>query len=120
MVGGSGDAEHNTSLHSPASSAHGSMPWLCRLLLLLELKCHRSGTRLAILELSCGLGTMVSLCHHPGLLKIHDDKPCCPECLPVVGQRTMKPDKLCREMCPWWIDAFPLLEVREAPAIAYF
>jgi hypothetical protein len=83
MVSGAGDAEHSTSLYSSASSPYSFLPWLCSLRLL-ELKCHRSGTGLAVLELSCSLGKMVVLCHNPGLLKIHHDKPCCSKCLPIV------------------------------------
>jgi|RhiMetdeSRZDD1v2_1073273.scaffolds.fasta_scaffold52001_6 hypothetical protein len=83
MVSRSGNAEHSTSLHCSASSPYSFLPWLCSLRLL-ELKCHRSGTGLAILELSCSLGKMVALCRNPGLLKIHHDKPCRLECLPVV------------------------------------
>ena len=77
MVGGSSDAEYSTSFHCLASSADGSMPWLCSLLRLLELKCHRSGTGLAILELACVLGKMVSVLRNPRFLEIHDNKPCC-------------------------------------------
>src|SRR5215510_8123233 len=60
---------------------------------------------------------MVAVCRKSGFLKIHHDKPCRLECLPVVGQGTMKPDELRREMCPGGINAFPWLEVREIPAI---
>ena len=112
-----GDTEHSTRLHSFASSAYGSLPWLCSLLLLQQLKCHRSGTRLTILELLWGLGKMIPLCCNPGFLKIHHGKPCYPECFPVVRQRTMKPDKLRGEMRPRRIDTFPRLKVREAPVI---
>src|SRR5712691_9948840 len=87
------------------------------MLRLQQLKCHRRGTGLAVLELSFSLGKMVSLCRNPGFLKVHHAKPCRHECLPVVRQRTMKPDELRGEMCPWRIDTFPLLEVREIPAI---
>src|SRR5215471_21674043 len=116
MVSRSGDAEHSTRLQSFASSAYGSLPWLCSLRLL-ELKCHRSGTGLAVLELSFRLGKMVAVCRNSGFLKIHHDKPCCPECLPVVRQRTMKPDELRREVCPGGINTFLGLEVRDIPAI---
>src|ERR1043166_10143602 len=111
MVGWSGDAEHSTRLHRLASSPYGSLPWLCRMLRLQQLKCHRRGTGLAVLELSFSLGKMIAVCRNPGLLKVHHAKPCRHECLPVVRQRTMKPDKLRGEVCPWWINAFPLLEV---------
>src|SRR5262249_54357329 len=77
MVGGSGNAEYSTNLHRSASSAYSFLPWLYILLLLLELKCHRSGTRLAILELACVLGKMVSVLRNPRFLEIHDNKPCC-------------------------------------------
>src|SRR5215471_4491297 len=93
------------------------LPWLYRMLRFQQLKCHRSGTGLAVLELPFRLGKMVAVCRNPGLLKIHDDKPCCPECLPVVRQRTMKPDELRREVCPGGINTFLGLEVREIPAI---
>src|SRR4030095_11191381 len=43
MVSRSSDAEHSTSLHRSASSPYSSMLWLCRMLRLLQLKCHRSG-----------------------------------------------------------------------------
>jgi hypothetical protein len=40
MVSGSGNTEHSTSLHSSASSTYSSLPWLCRMLRLLQLKCY--------------------------------------------------------------------------------
>src|SRR5262249_33313654 len=89
------------------------------MLRLQQLECHRIGTSLAVLESSCSLGKMVAVWGNPRFLKIYDHKPCPRECLPVVRQRTMKPDELGGEMRPGWINALPLLEVREAPAIAY-
>jgi hypothetical protein len=92
-------------------------PWLCSLMLLPQFECRRIGTGLAVLEPSCGLGEMISVFSNPRLLKIHDDKPCRPECFPVVRKRSMKPDELRCEMGPGRIRAFPRLEVWEAPAI---
>src|SRR6266516_4799471 len=65
MVRRSGDAQDNLSVHRFASFADGSMPWLYSLLLLLELQCHRSGTGLAVLELSFRLGKVVAVCRNP-------------------------------------------------------
>src|SRR6266508_5491424 len=86
-------------------------PWLCRLMLLLQLECHRIGTGLAVLEPSCGLGKMVSVFRNPGLLKIHADKSCRHEGLPVVRKRPMKPDELRCEMGPRRTRAFLRLKV---------
>src|SRR6266540_5570575 len=86
-------------------------------MVLLQLECNRKGTSLAVLELCFVLGKMVSVFSNPGLLKIHHDKPRRHECLPVVRKRPMKPDELRFEMGPRRIRAFPLLEVRETPAI---
>src|SRR5215510_11557830 len=87
------------------------------MLRLQQLECHRIGTSLAVLESSCSLGKMVAVCRNSEFLKVHHDKPCRLECLPVVRQRTMKPNELGGEMRPGWIDAFPRLEVRAIPAI---
>src|SRR6266545_3943483 len=88
-------------------------------MLLLQLECHRIGTGLAVLEPSCGLGKMVSVFRNPGLLKIHADKSCRHEGLPVVRKRPMKPDELRCEMGPRRTRAFLRLKVRKAPAITY-